>query len=150
MNRRNTQSIGNSAEMDTQQSIVAKKTRSRSISRRNTELFENSIGDSTQRSKIMNRRNTLSLENVMSASKQRSKNFTEAECEILVQVCDRYYDVITKNSNREVDKMAKNQAWEKIKHAFDASCHTKEIDVSKSVFILPFASVHSPKNKIQQ
>lgn len=63
-------------------------------------------------------------------SKLRSKNFTEEECKVIVSTCGKYFDVINKNSNREADKKAKDQAWAKIEQEFNAYCHAHAIFVS--------------------
>lgn len=103
MNRRKTQVFESASEMSMQQSLGTRKSRSKSMNRRNTQSFENA--------------GEMSMQQSLGITKQRSKNFVEAECKILVEVCDKYFDVINKNSNREVDKTAKSQAWVKIKHA---------------------------------
>lgn len=63
-------------------------------------------------------------------SKTRSKNFTEEECKVIVSTCGKHFDIINKNSNRDVDKKAKDQAWKKIQREFHAYCHTNGIFVS--------------------
>lgn len=64
-------------------------------------------------------------------TKSRSKNFTDKEITVLLSACDKFYSVINKNSNREVDKMAKASSWLKIKTGFDNYCKTQGCYVSK-------------------
>lgn len=64
-------------------------------------------------------------------TKIRSKNFTEAECNVLLSACDKFYNVINKNSNRDKDKKAKIAAWSQIKAGFDAYCKSEGIYVSE-------------------
>lgn len=68
-------------------------------------------------------------------NKTRSKNFTEAECKMLISACDKFHEVINKNSNRDSDKAAKNDAWHKIKMCFGGYCKAEAIFVSVFIFL---------------
>lgn len=65
-------------------------------------------------------------------TKSRSKNFTEAESSALLSACDKFYNIINKNSNRDCDKKAKNNAWLRIKSGFDQYCKSEGVYVSKN------------------
>lgn len=65
-------------------------------------------------------------------TKSRSKNFSEDENQVLISACDKFHDIINKNSNRDVDKTAKVNAWKKIKCGFDRYCQAEGIFVSKN------------------
>lgn len=65
-------------------------------------------------------------------AKSRSKNFSESENKVLISACDKFHDIINKNSNRDVDKVAKVKAWNKIKEGFDCYCQAEGIFVSKN------------------
>lgn len=63
-------------------------------------------------------------------TKSRCKNFTENENNVLISACDKFHDVINKNSNRDADKAAKVNAWGKIKLGFDRYLQTEGLYVS--------------------
>lgn len=65
--------------------------------------------------------------------KVRSKNFTEPENEVLLSACDKFHSIINKNTNRDVDKTEKSNAWKKIKQGFDNYCKVQGIYVSKNL-----------------
>lgn len=62
--------------------------------------------------------------------KPRSKKFTFEEIKVLLSVTDRYYNIINKNSNRDTDVTAKNQAWNKTHQGFNKYCKSSGISVS--------------------
>lgn len=66
-------------------------------------------------------------------SKLRSKNYSADESAALITCCERYHSIISKNSNRDKDKLEKKHAWEKIKKDFDKYCHCQGIHVSKKI-----------------
>lgn len=70
---------------------------------------------------------------------KRSKNFSPEESEVLLSACDKFYEVINKNSNRDVDKKAKTNAWSKIKCGFDKYCKSQGIYVSKNLLLVKFS-----------
>lgn len=65
-------------------------------------------------------------------NKSRSKNFSDAECNVLLSACDKFYTIINKNSNRDNDKKAKTVAWSKIKMGFDQYCKSQGVFVSRN------------------
>lgn len=73
--------------------------------------------------------------------KTRSKNFSEEESKVLLSACDKFHSVINKNSNRDVDKIAKVKAWEKIKQGFDNYCRAEGIYVSKNLMCLVLVNI---------
>lgn len=64
--------------------------------------------------------------------KTRSKNFTENENKVLISACDKFHEIINKNSSSDADKLAKNKAWANIKNGFDVYCKSQGIFVSKN------------------
>lgn len=83
------------------------------------------------------RRNTVdsvdegSMELSQDGVKTRSKNFTQNEVDVLLSACDKFHEIINKNSNRDKDKVAKTNAWQKIKTGFDNYCKAQGFYVSK-------------------
>lgn len=66
------------------------------------------------------------------AVKSRSKNFSENEIKIFLSACDKFHDIINKNSSRDADKVAKVKAWESIKTGFERYCKADGFFVSKN------------------
>lgn len=74
--------------------------------------------------------------------KSRAKNFSAEECLAVIKVCDRYYTIISKNSNRDKDRQEKQKAWDKIKAEYDLYCKSQGIYVSrKHIFHNLFSSI---------
>lgn len=69
---------------------------------------------------------------ISATQKQRSKNFTDAENKVLLSACDKFHEVINKNSSRAVDKAAKVKAWQSIQRGHTNYCKTQGIFVSVS------------------
>lgn len=62
--------------------------------------------------------------------KTRAKRFSDDEEKVLLSLCDRFFDIINKNSNKDVDTTAKSQAWKKIHTGFHNYCKAMAISVS--------------------
>lgn len=63
------------------------------------------------------------------SGKLRAKNYSAEESAALIRCSEKYYAIISKNSNRDKDKKEKQQAWQKIKNEFDQYCKSQGIYV---------------------
>lgn len=48
----------------------------------------------------------------------RAKNYSAQENKLLLQMCNRYHNVINKNSIKTSDKVKKEKAWQSISQQF--------------------------------
>lgn len=55
-------------------------------------------------------------------TRSRTKNYTAIECEHILKTCDKFHNIINKNSNRDSDKKTKEKTWQTIKIEFDERC----------------------------
>lgn len=64
------------------------------------------------------------------AARTRARKYSTDECNILMEVCDKYHAIINNNSIRDADKIEKAQTWKKIKTTFETRCRNDGIFVS--------------------
>lgn len=64
------------------------------------------------------------------SGKLRAKNYSAEESGALIRCTEKYHAIISKNSNRDKDKIEKNQAWEKIRNEFNQYCKSQGFYVS--------------------
>lgn len=63
-------------------------------------------------------------------SRIRAKKYTQNECDTLLRTCNRFHTIINMNSNRDSDRIKKENAWKNIKRQFDQRCKADGIYVS--------------------
>lgn len=57
----------------------------------------------------------------------RAKRYTQAETEVLIQLCETYYSIINKSAYNAKDNDARKKTWIVIKEEFDKFCSSKGI-----------------------
>lgn len=55
-------------------------------------------------------------------TRNRTKNYSAIECEHILRTCDKFHNILNKNSNRDADKKQKQNTWQTIKSEFDERC----------------------------
>lgn len=51
-------------------------------------------------------------------TKKRNKNFSSFENDTLLKTCDKFHNIINKNSNKTADINEKTKAWQSIKQGY--------------------------------
>lgn len=62
--------------------------------------------------------------------RNRAKKYTSHECDMLLNVCNKYHAILNINSNRDTDRQKKEATWKKVKKEFDLRCKSDGIYVS--------------------
>lgn len=55
----------------------------------------------------------------------RSKNYSVAECNILLQICDEYKSVLNVNTSRDKVTNVKTKTWAKITKEYNTLCRAE-------------------------
>lgn len=76
----------------------------------------------------------LSSRNSQCSQRNRARKYTKEECEMLVKICDGFFGILSKNSNRDADVKIKKKTWETIKRTFDVRCRAEAIYVRLFIF----------------
>lgn len=71
----------------------------------------------------------------------RSKNYSLAECEILLQICDKYTSILNVNTSRDKVTNIKSKTWAKITKEYNTLCRSEGF-VSIAYFSLEMKSSH--------
>lgn len=86
-----------------------------------------------------NARRTQSLDTPL--RQPRSKNYSLAECEVLLQICDKYKSILNVNTSRDKVTNVQTKTWAKITKEYNTLCRAEGF-VSSTYFSLVMKYFH--------